>query len=110
MSLSFRVAMRVGVMLGGFFRVMLGMKAMTVGYVAMMAGLLMISGFMMFGRGAMMARGMLMMFCCLTMVFSALFRHRILSLEVQNETGRWTSAQNSRAWLLARHRAMKSEY
>ena len=87
-SLSFRVAVRVGVMLGGLFRMMLGMKRMTVGDVAVVTGLLMISGFVMFRRGAMMARGMLMVFCCLTMMFSCLFRHRILSLEVQNEI--WT--------------------
>ena len=109
-SLSFRVAVRVGVMFGGLFRVMLGMKGMTVGYVAVVTGLLMICGFVMFRRHAMMARGMLMVFCCLTMMFSCLFRHRILSLEVQNESRRWTSAQISGAWLRARHEVMKSAY
>jgi len=78
-SLSFRVAVHVGVMLGRLFRVMLGMKRMTVGYVAMVSGLLMVSGLVMFRRGAMMARGVLVVFCCFTMMFSALFRHRILS-------------------------------
>lgn len=84
-GLGIGVAVHVGVVLGGFFRVMLGVKSVAVGYVSMMPGFFVIAGFMMFGRGAMMARSMFVMFCCLTMVFSALFGHGEPFVEIRYE-------------------------
>jgi hypothetical protein len=65
----------VCVMLGAFFRVVLRMHLMAVRHVRVMTGYLVISGVMVIRGRAMVRRAVLVMFCCLTMMLSALFRH-----------------------------------
>jgi hypothetical protein len=67
------VTVLVDVMLGGFPGVMFRVQMMAVGDVRVMAGLLVIPGFVMVRRVAVMLRRVLVMFRCLAMMFSALF-------------------------------------
>jgi hypothetical protein len=73
--------MRIGVMLGHFFMMMLGMKSVSVSGVGMMGRLYMIAGGVMFGRFMMMLRGVFVVFCRLFVVFVWFVCHRgLLSL------------------------------
>ena len=75
-------------MLRSFIRVMLGMGGMTVRGMRMMARLLVVAGFVMFGRFLMMSRGVLMMLGGLAMMFRALvLRHCFLLLESKLANG-----------------------
>jgi hypothetical protein len=62
-------------MLAGFLRVVLGMNVMAVGHVGVMAGFVVIPGFMVCGCGEMMLRGVLVVLGGFLVMVSALFRH-----------------------------------
>jgi hypothetical protein len=64
-----------GVVLGGFFGVMHGLQMVAVRHMGMMAGPLVIAGFVVFRGGPVMPRGLFVVLCSLAMVFSAFFRH-----------------------------------
>jgi hypothetical protein len=71
-----------GVVFAGLFGVMRGVVQMAFGHVSVMAGLLVVSRFMMFRCGVVMLRGVLVMFRCFTVVLRGIFRHVQLSLEI----------------------------
>jgi hypothetical protein len=70
----------LGVVLAGFFGVMVGMVEMTLGDVGVMPGLLVIAPFMVLGRGQMVLLGVFMMLRRLSMVLDGFFGHGIRSL------------------------------
>jgi hypothetical protein len=65
--------------LAGFFGVMLGVGAVPVGHMGVVAGLFVISSGMVFGCGAMVLRGVFVMFSRLQVVLFAFFRHGLAS-------------------------------
>ena len=68
-------AVMVRAMLAGFFGVMLGVSAVAVRYMSVVAGHFVVAGGMMRGCFAMVLRGMFVMLGCFQMVFLAFFRH-----------------------------------
>jgi hypothetical protein len=66
--------------LGGFFRVMLGMRVMAMRYVGMVVGLLMISRGVMLSGVAMVFRCVLVMLGGFQVVLFTFFRHGCLFL------------------------------
>ena len=69
----------VRMMLASFVGVLACMRGMSVGDVRVMRRLLMVTGFMMFGRLVVMFRRVLMMLCCFAVVFSCFVWHRLIS-------------------------------
>jgi hypothetical protein len=67
------------VVFGGLFRMVHCVQMMAVSYVSVMAGLLVITGFVVFGGRAMVIRRVFVVFCCFAMMFNTLFRHSNLS-------------------------------
>jgi hypothetical protein len=65
----------IGVVLGGFFGVMIRVCAVAVRDVGVVAGLFVISRLMMLGGGAMVLRGVLVMLGCFEVVLVAFCRH-----------------------------------
>ena len=61
--------------LAGFFGVMLGMSAMAVRYVGVVAGLFVVAGGVMLSRHTMVLRGVFVMLGSFQMVLFAFFRH-----------------------------------
>jgi len=74
------VAVFAGVMLAGFFGVLARVVQMALCDVGMMAGLLMIPGFMMFGGSFVVLRGVFVMFRSFAVMLRGLFGHVELSL------------------------------
>lgn len=64
------------VMLGRFLGMMGGVDVMTMRKMGMVTGFLVVTRFVMIGRGPVMLGRFFVMLCCLDVVFSALFRHR----------------------------------
>jgi hypothetical protein len=64
-----------GVVLGRFFGVVFFLQVMTVRQMSVVAGLFVVTCFVMLGGGQMVLGRLLMMFGCLTMMFRALIRH-----------------------------------
>jgi hypothetical protein len=69
----------LGVMLAGFFGVMLGVVVVPLRDVRMVAGLFMIAGAVMLGGGAMMFGGVLVMLGGFQMMLRGVFGHGITS-------------------------------
>src|SRR5260370_42561363 len=69
------ISVRVRVMLGCLFGMVLSVQKMAVRYMRVMAGFLMIFGVIVVSGRAMVPRGVLVIICCLTIMISALFRH-----------------------------------
>ena len=67
--------MVIGVVLGGFFSVMIRVGAVAVCNVGVVAGLFVISRLVVLGGGAMVFRGMLVMLSCFDVVLVAFCRH-----------------------------------
>ena len=65
------VAMLCGMVFSRFLCMMSGMKVMPMRYVRVMPRFLVVARFVMLGCLTMVSRGMLMMFCCLFVVFCA---------------------------------------
>jgi hypothetical protein len=61
-------AVLIGMMFGGFTRVVGGMEPMALRYMSMVRGLLVIAFAMVLGRCAMMSRGMFVVFCCFSVM------------------------------------------
>jgi hypothetical protein len=81
-SICLRFVAVIGyVMLAGFFSVFRGMGKMAVSRVGLVAGLFMMTGFMMFGCRQMVLRGVLMMLGCLAMMLCCDLRHVFFSSE-----------------------------
>jgi hypothetical protein len=66
-----------GVVLGGFFCVVLRFQMMPMRHMSVMTGLLVFARFLVIRGSPMVLRGMLQVLCCLAMMFSAFFRHGI---------------------------------
>jgi len=72
--------MLVGMVLGRFFRVVSGVKPVSMGDMRMVRRLVMIAGFVMLGGFKVMSSRVLVVFRCLLMVFRAwVSRHQIAS-------------------------------
>jgi hypothetical protein len=68
----------LGVVLGCFLRVVLGLHMMAMSQMCLMPGLLVVARLVVLGGSQMILGSMLMMFCCLTMMFSGFFRHGLI--------------------------------
>lgn len=69
------MAVLVHMMLAGFFRVMYGMHMVAVSDVGVMAGGLVIAGFVVFGRKPVVLSGVLVVLRCFAVVFRGFLRH-----------------------------------
>jgi hypothetical protein len=75
-----RLGMLGSVMLGSFLRVVLRLHMMAMSQMCVVPGLFVVARFMVLRGNRMMLGSILMMFCCLTMMFSGFFRHGLSSL------------------------------
>jgi hypothetical protein len=80
---SAMVAVFARVVLARFVGVLACMHGVSMGNMRVVGGLLMITGFMMFGCLVVMFRGVLMMLCCFAVMLSSLVGHRLISLDLE---------------------------
>ena len=69
-----------GVVLRSFVRVVFRLHVMAVRQVSVMPGLLVVARIVVLGGSHMVPRSMLMVLCCLAMMFNGFFRHGVSSL------------------------------
>jgi hypothetical protein len=69
-----------GVVLSSFVRVVFCLHMMAVRQVSVMPGFLVVARIVVLGGSYMVLRSLLMVLCCLAMMFSGFFRHGLSSL------------------------------
>jgi hypothetical protein len=69
-----------GVVLSSFVRVVFRLHVMAVRQMSVMPSLLVVTRLVVLGGSHMVLRSLLMVLCCLAMVFSGFFRHGLSSL------------------------------